>query len=87
MHVVNLIAAAFRFENTNEVGVFAKLTNKYALVCQGASENFYAAFESELSDHIPVVHASIAGCRFVGRVTAGMQCLATCGLQGVVAHQ
>jgi len=35
------------------------------------SENFFSTFESELADHIPVVHTSIAGCRFVGRVTAG----------------
>ena len=28
-------------------------------------------FESELADHIPVIHTSIAGCRFVGRVTVG----------------
>ena len=28
-------------------------------------------FEAELADHIPVVHCSIAGCRFVGRVTVG----------------
>ena len=27
--------------------------------------------EAELGDHIPVIHASIAGCRFVGRVTVG----------------
>lgn len=51
--------------------MFARLTNAYAVVCQGGSENFYSAFEAELSDHIPVVHASIAGCRFVGRVTVG----------------
>merc|ERR1711977_450074 len=43
----------------------------YALACQGNSENFYSVLESELGDHIPVVHASIAGCRFVGRVTVG----------------
>ena len=30
-----------------------------------------SVFESELADHIPVVHCSIAGCRFVGRVTVG----------------
>ena len=41
------------------------------MVCQGGSENFFATFESELADHIPVIHTSIAGCRFVGRVTAG----------------
>ncbi len=51
--------------------MFSKLTNKYCLVCRGGSENFYGAFETELADHIPVVHTSIAGCRFVGRVTVG----------------
>lgn len=37
----------------------------------GGSENFYSIFESELSEHIPVIHATIAGCRFVGRTTVG----------------
>lgn len=59
------------FENSNDIGVFSKLTNAYCLVCTGGSENFYSVFESELADHIPVVHTSIAGCRFVGRVTVG----------------
>ncbi len=53
------------------MGVFSKLTNAYALVCLGGSQNFYSVFEGELSAHIPVVHTSIAGCRFVGRVTVG----------------
>lgn len=65
------MATRVQFENNNEIGVFSKLTNKYSLVCIGGSENFYSAFESELSDHIPVIHASIAGCRFIGRVSAG----------------
>jgi translation initiation factor 6 len=60
-----------QFEGSNEVGVFAKLTNAYALCALGGSQNFYSVFESELADHVPVVHASIAGCRFVGRVTCG----------------
>ena len=60
-----------QFEGSNDIGVFSKLTNKYCLVCRGGSENFYGAFETELADHIPVVHTSIAGCRFVGRVTVG----------------
>merc|ERR1719231_1646668 len=47
------------------------MTNAYALTCQGNSENFYSAVEAELGEHIPVVHASIASCRFVGRVTVG----------------
>lgn len=37
----------------------------------GGSENFYSVFEAELQDHIPVIHATVAGCRFVGRTTVG----------------
>jgi len=51
--------------------VFSTLTNSYALCAIGGSENFYSVFEQELADHIPVVHTSIAGCRFIGRVTVG----------------
>jgi len=47
------------------------LTNSYCLTGVGGSENFYSVFESELSGHIPVIHATISGCRFVGRVTVG----------------
>ncbi len=47
------------------------LTNKYCLVAIGGSENFYSVFESELSDDIPVVHASIAECRIIGNMCVG----------------
>ncbi|XP_003745241.1 eukaryotic translation initiation factor 6 [Galendromus occidentalis] len=60
-----------QFENNNEIGVFARLTNRYCLVAIGGSENFYSVFEGELSDHIPVVHTSIAGCRIIGRLSVG----------------
>lgn len=53
------------------VGVFSKLTNAYCLVAIGGSENFYSVFESELAEHIPVIHTSIAGTRIIGRLTAG----------------
>ena len=59
------------FENSNEIGVFAKLTNKYCLIAMGGNENFYSVFESELGGHIPVVHCSVSGTRIVGRVTCG----------------
>merc|ERR1711962_366107 len=65
------MALRTNFENSNEVGVFSKLTNKYCLVGIGANANFYSVFESELSDIIPVVHTSIAGCRIIGRLTTG----------------
>lgn len=67
------MAVRAQFENSNEIGVFSSLTNSFALVAIGGSENFYSVFEQELADHIPVVHTSIAGCRFVGRVTVGMR--------------
>mmetsp|Transcript_17353 Transcript_17353/g.39171 ORF Transcript_17353/g.39171 Transcript_17353/m.39171 type:complete len:246 (-) Transcript_17353:320-1057(-) len=65
------MATRCQFENSSEIGVFAALTNSYCLTGIGGSENFYSIFEAELSEHIPVIHATIAGCRFVGRVTAG----------------
>lgn len=65
------MATRTQFENNNEVGVFARLTNAYCIVGVGGSENFYSVFESELSDHIPVIHASVAGNRIVGRMCVG----------------
>ena len=65
------MATRTQFENSNEVGVFAKLTNAYAMIAIGGSENFYSVFEAELADHIPVFRASIAGCRIVGRLCVG----------------
>ncbi|KAG2461735.1 IF6 factor, partial [Polypterus senegalus] len=65
------MATRASFENNNEIGCFAKLTNTYCLVAIGGSENFYSVFEGELSETIPVVHASIAGCRIIGRMCIG----------------
>jgi len=65
------MATRAQFENSNEIGVFAKLTNAYCLTAIGGSENFYSVFESELADHIPVVKTTISGCRILGRLTAG----------------
>ncbi|ESO94995.1 hypothetical protein LOTGIDRAFT_206392 [Lottia gigantea] len=65
------MAIRAQFEGNNEIGVFSKLTNAYCLVAIGGAENFYSIFEGELGETIPVVHASIAGCRIVGRLTVG----------------
>ncbi|XP_062500942.1 eukaryotic translation initiation factor 6-like [Corticium candelabrum] len=65
------MAVRVQFENSSEVGVFAKLTNTYCLVGMGASAAFYSTFESELADSIQVVPISIAECRIVGRMCAG----------------
>lgn len=55
----------------HRVGVFSTLTNAYAIVAIGASENFYSVFEAELQDVVPICRATIAGTRIVGRLTAG----------------
>jgi len=65
------MATRCAFENSNEIGVFSALTNSYCLTGVGGSENFYSVFEAELSSHIPVIHATVSGCRFVGRMTCG----------------
>jgi translation initiation factor 6 len=64
------MAVRAQFENSSEIGVFAKLTNAYCLVAYGGSEHF-KVFENELADHVPVVYTSIAGCRIIGRLTVG----------------
>ncbi|KAJ8920007.1 hypothetical protein NQ315_006537 [Exocentrus adspersus] len=65
------MALRIQFENNNEIGVFAKLTTAYCLVGIGGSQNFYSVFEGELGETIPVVHASLAGCRIIGRMCVG----------------
>ncbi|KJE93221.1 eukaryotic translation initiation factor 6 [Capsaspora owczarzaki ATCC 30864] len=65
------MAVRAQFESSNDIGVFAKLTNSYCLIGAGASENFYSVFEGELADRIPVVHTSIGTVRIIGRLTCG----------------
>lgn len=65
------MAQRAQFEGSNDIGVFAKLTNAYGLVAIGGSENFYSVFEAQLQGVIPLVHTSIGGTRIVGRLTAG----------------
>ena len=65
------MATRTSFENSHDIGAYAKLTNAYCLVAVGGSENFYSTFESELADIIPVVHCTIAGTRIIGRLIVG----------------
>lgn len=65
------MALRCRFESSDDIGVFGKLTNSYCLVGMGASRNFYEVFEQELGDHIPVIYSSIAETRIVGRLCVG----------------
>ena len=60
-----------KYENSNEVGVFSKLTNSYCIVGLGGAENFYSVFENELANHIQVIHATVSSTKLVGRLMAG----------------
>jgi len=64
------MAVRAQFENSSDIGVFSKLTNAYCLLSYGGTEHFQV-FETELADHIPIIHTSVAGCRVIGRLTAG----------------
>uniref|UniRef100_A0A8C5QNP7 Eukaryotic translation initiation factor 6 n=1 Tax=Leptobrachium leishanense TaxID=445787 RepID=A0A8C5QNP7_9ANUR len=45
---------------------------KFLIVdCEHVISGSYSVFEGELSETIPVVHASIAGCRIIGRMCVG----------------
>lgn len=65
------MACRTRCESSSEVGVFCRVTNAYALVGHGTSENFFASVQHELEQHVPVVHCLIGDSRIVGRLTVG----------------
>lgn len=71
LNIFYIMVVKIQFENSNDIGVFSKLTNSYCLVSNAGSESFYSIFEAELGSHIPVIHTSIAGTRIIGRLTAG----------------
>mmetsp|Transcript_52752 Transcript_52752/g.119971 ORF Transcript_52752/g.119971 Transcript_52752/m.119971 type:complete len:233 (-) Transcript_52752:152-850(-) len=71
------MAHRLTFENSAELGVFARLTNSYCLLAQPPveatteSQRFYAEFARVFGDDLPVVQVSIGGNRIVGRVCVG----------------
>jgi len=64
------MAIRTQFENSVDIGVFAKLTNKYGLIAHGGAEQF-KVIEQELEDHIPVIACSVAGTSIIGRLAVG----------------
>eukprot|EP00357_Protocruzia_adherens_P013126 CAMPEP_0114986246 /NCGR_PEP_ID=MMETSP0216-20121206/8320_1 /TAXON_ID=223996 /ORGANISM="Protocruzia adherens, Strain Boccale" /LENGTH=245 /DNA_ID=CAMNT_0002348661 /DNA_START=44 /DNA_END=781 /DNA_ORIENTATION=+ len=65
------MAIRAKFENSDEIGVYSRLTSNYCLVSTGGSENFYSVFETELAQHIPVIHTSLANSQIVGTLCVG----------------
>ena len=60
-----------KYQNSSEIGAYARITNSYALLPFSTSENFFSTFEEKLAEHIPVFHASIAGTSILGRLCTG----------------
>ena len=63
------MASRSKFENSNDIGCFIKLTNSYCLVASGGSDSFYSSVDSEVK--VPCIPCTIAGCKIVGRMVAG----------------
>lgn len=60
-----------KYQNSSEIGAYARITNGYALIPFNTSENFFTAFEERMAEHVPVFHASIAGTAILGRLCVG----------------
>jgi translation initiation factor 6 len=58
-----------QYLNSNEIGVFAKLTNSYCLVADKNCKN-YNIIDSELLS-TPIIETTICGMNIIGRMTAG----------------
>ncbi len=68
---VNLVSCEKQKNNSAHSSRYFSPLSSPSITGIGGSENFYSDLEAELRDHIPVLHATIAGCRFVGRTTVG----------------
>lgn len=60
-----------KYQNSSEIGAYARITNAYALLPFNTSENFFTVFEERMAMHVPVFHASIAGTAILGRLCVG----------------
>lgn len=65
------MAERTHFENSNEIGVFTRLTNSFMLCGTGAPENFYSLYHTTVGNYLPVIITSIAGTKIVGTMTTG----------------
>lgn len=65
------MAERTHYENSNEIGVFTRLTNSYLLWGTGAPESFYSLFESSVGNYLPVIVCTIAGTKIVGTMCVG----------------
>jgi translation initiation factor 6 len=65
------MAERTHYENSNEIGVFTRLTNSYMLCGTGAPDSFYSLYQSTVGNYLPVIITSITGTKIVGTMTTG----------------
>jgi translation initiation factor 6 len=71
VHAGSNKALRIRFANSDDIGVFMKVTNSYALLGgEEHSEHVCSLIRSDLSE-IPVINTSLEGCRVIGRMCVG----------------
>mmetsp|Transcript_20245 Transcript_20245/g.50624 ORF Transcript_20245/g.50624 Transcript_20245/m.50624 type:complete len:227 (+) Transcript_20245:598-1278(+) len=59
------------FENSNDIGVFIKLTNTYCLVPYEINEKCLKVIEKEFKKSIPIIKTSILQSKCLGRMVIG----------------
>lgn len=71
------MATRCSFENSNDIGVFCKLTNAYCLVALGASENLYRSVSGiappQVADELCFVNLSVSWCCSLSHCLCRMQ--------------
>jgi len=61
----------FSFENSDDIGVFIKLTNSYCIVQYDISEKNLKFLQSEINHSCPILKTSILNSRCIGRLMIG----------------
>lgn len=64
------MAQRLKFEQSNDIGCFVKVTNNYCLIAPG-TEVFKNTVRSTFGDKMPIIELTIAGMNIIGRMTAG----------------
>mmetsp|Transcript_24305 Transcript_24305/g.47174 ORF Transcript_24305/g.47174 Transcript_24305/m.47174 type:complete len:227 (+) Transcript_24305:563-1243(+) len=59
------------FENSNDIGVFIKLTNSYCIVPYDISEKCLKILQKELKKKIPIIKTSVLQSKCLGRLIIG----------------
>ncbi|ABW98020.1 eif6 (nucleomorph) [Hemiselmis andersenii] len=59
------------FENSNNIGVFIKLTNSYCIVPYEINDKSLKTIEKELKKNIPIIKTSILQSKCLGRLIIG----------------